>query len=372
MHVCLKKADKPCIVAFDEFQQISKYPEKNIEALLRSHIQHLSNVHFIFSGSERHLVTEMFLSSARPFYNSTSILELYPIVAEEYIPFVCHWFDVYERTIREEDVLVIYRLFEGNTYYMQKTFHEAFINTPIGSSCTLDILQQTDCLDAKQAAQYRETKSVDEVIAFHGIGRFRVHIYQNDGVPSACVKIINKKEGLPEELKALAGITQGLVLVCGKPHSGKSATLAALAEQMLAGRFMHLVTLESPVEYPIEAGKGLLSRRCIGKDTGSYKEGMDNLLHESADGVLIGELETPEAVQAALRAAKMGLVVLGTVNSVDADTAVERIAQLSGMEAPLQKTRVWKMTKAVIQQKYELCESTGKFVYNCEILKYNS
>ena len=143
MHVCLKKADKPCIVAFDEFQQISKYPEKNIEALLRSHIQHLSNVHFIFSGSERHLVTEMFLSSARPFYNSTSILELYPIVAEEYIPFVCHWFDVYERTIREEDVLVIYRLFEGNTYYMQKTFHEAFINTPIGSSCTLDILRQT-------------------------------------------------------------------------------------------------------------------------------------------------------------------------------------------------------------------------------------
>ena len=143
MHVCLKKADKPCIVAFDEFQQISKYPEKNIEALLRSHIQHLSNVHFIFSGSGCHLVTEMFLSSARPFYNSTSILELYPIVAEEYIPFVCHWFDVYERAIREEDVLVIYRLFEGNTYYMQKTFHEAFINTPIGSSCTLDILQQT-------------------------------------------------------------------------------------------------------------------------------------------------------------------------------------------------------------------------------------
>ena len=121
MHVCLKKADKPCIVAFDEFQQISKYPEKNIEALLRSHIQHLSNVHFIFSGSGCHLVTEMFLSSARPFYNSTSILELYPIVAEEYIPFVCHWFDVYERAIREEDVLVIYRLFEGNTYCLLYT-----------------------------------------------------------------------------------------------------------------------------------------------------------------------------------------------------------------------------------------------------------
>ncbi len=140
---CLEKADKPCIVAFDEFQQITKYPEKNIEALLRSHIQHLSNVHFIFAGSEHHLVTEMFLSSARPFYNSTSILELHPIVTEEYIPFVCHWFDVYERNIDAKDVLEIYRLFEGNTYYMQKTFHEAFINTPVGGACTLDTLRRT-------------------------------------------------------------------------------------------------------------------------------------------------------------------------------------------------------------------------------------
>lgn len=140
---CLEKADKPCIVTFDEFQQITKYPEKNVEALLRSHIQHLSNVHFIFAGSERHLVSEMFLSSARPFYNSTSILELHPIATEEYVPFVCHWFNAYERTINEMDVLKIYNLFGGNTFYMQKSFHEAFINTPAGNICTLDILRQT-------------------------------------------------------------------------------------------------------------------------------------------------------------------------------------------------------------------------------------
>lgn len=140
---CLEQADKPCIVAFDEFQQITKYPEENIEALLRSHIQHLSNVHFIFAGSERHLVTEMFLSSARPFYNSTSIMELHPIATEEYIPFVCKWFKVYEREIHENDVLKIYELFYGNTYYIQKTFHEAFINTSTGGVCTIDILRQT-------------------------------------------------------------------------------------------------------------------------------------------------------------------------------------------------------------------------------------
>lgn len=140
---CLEKADKPCIVTFDEFQQITRYPERNVEALLRSHIQHLGNVHFIFAGSERHLISEMFQSSARPFYNSTDILELHAIAPEEYIPFVTQWFGTYEKTINNELVMRIYQLFEGNTYYMQKTFHEAFINTPSQSKCTLSKLNET-------------------------------------------------------------------------------------------------------------------------------------------------------------------------------------------------------------------------------------
>lgn len=140
---CLEEADRPCIVAFDEFQQICRYPEKNIEALLRSHIQHLSNVNFIFAGSERHLISEMFLSSAKPFYNSTCQLELYPIVPEEYIPFVCKWFRAFDKQIAEEEVEKVYQLFEGNTYCMQRTFHEAFINTSSGEACTQEIIRRS-------------------------------------------------------------------------------------------------------------------------------------------------------------------------------------------------------------------------------------
>ena len=72
----LESAGKKCLVAIDEFQQIINYPEKNIEAELRSHIQKLTNMQFIFSGSERHLLEEMFLDSARPFYNSADIQSL--------------------------------------------------------------------------------------------------------------------------------------------------------------------------------------------------------------------------------------------------------------------------------------------------------
>jgi len=140
---CLEAADQPCIVGFDEFQQICKYPEKNVEALLRSHIQHLANVNFVFAGSERHLISEMFLSSAKPFYNSTTQVELHPIVPKEYIPFVCKWFRAYQKDIDERDVQKVYQLFEGNTYCMQRTFHEAFINTSSNETCTLEIIRKS-------------------------------------------------------------------------------------------------------------------------------------------------------------------------------------------------------------------------------------
>lgn len=157
---CLEQADKPCIVAFDEFQQITKYPEKNVEALLRSHIQHLGNVHFIFAGSERHLVSEMFQSSARPFYNSTDMLELHPIAIREYIPFVTKWFTVYKKAICDDLILRTYRLFEGNTYYMQKAFHEAFINTPSESKCTESLMYKTiDSMIEDAADGYRQLLS---------------------------------------------------------------------------------------------------------------------------------------------------------------------------------------------------------------------
>ncbi len=137
----LAQADKPCIIAIDEFQQIAKYPEKNIEALLRTHIQCLNNCHFIFAGSERHMMQEMFISSARPFYQSADILELQAIPVEIYIPFVIGHFEQRNRTISASNVEKVYSLFQGHTYYIQKTFNESFANTPDGDECTLETIK---------------------------------------------------------------------------------------------------------------------------------------------------------------------------------------------------------------------------------------
>jgi len=70
-------------------------------------------------------------------------MELYPIVPEEYIPFVSKWFQAYGKEIGTEDIQKVYRLFEGNTYCMQRTFHEAFVNTSPDEVCTSDIIQKS-------------------------------------------------------------------------------------------------------------------------------------------------------------------------------------------------------------------------------------
>lgn len=136
----LANADKPCIIAIDEFQQIAKYPEKNIEALLRTHIQKLSNSNFIFAGSERHLMQEMFTSSARPFYHSSDVLELKAIPSEIYVPFVVKHFEKRNKKISVENVDWVYTLFKGHTYYIQRTFNEAFADTVEGEECSKEII----------------------------------------------------------------------------------------------------------------------------------------------------------------------------------------------------------------------------------------
>lgn len=133
---CLQETGRPCIVSINEFQQIAKYPEKNIEALLHSNIQRTSNARFILAGSGRHLMQEMFTSSARPFYQSADLLELGPIDRSIYIDFVTGHFRRRGRNIEPDTVGKVYDMFEGNTYCIQKTFNESFADTAKGKTCT--------------------------------------------------------------------------------------------------------------------------------------------------------------------------------------------------------------------------------------------
>lgn len=142
----LENCETPCIVCFDEFQRINTYQDNRhgeVEALLRGTIQHLRNINFIFAGSERHLLSEMFFSAAKPFYNSADQLNLKPLVFDVYYDFAQSWMHHYEKSLDRETFRYYYDTFEGTTYYLQKLLHEAFIDCDAGKVCDKELLDIT-------------------------------------------------------------------------------------------------------------------------------------------------------------------------------------------------------------------------------------
>ena len=113
-------------IAIDEFQTITDYPEKGTEALLRSYIQFIHNVHFIFSGSKMHLMYEMFGSPKRPFYQSTSILSLSPLHEEIYYEFSKSFFEAQKLTFSKDIFHELYHGFGGHTWYIQSILNRLY------------------------------------------------------------------------------------------------------------------------------------------------------------------------------------------------------------------------------------------------------
>jgi hypothetical protein len=107
------------VLAIDEFQQVTDYPEKNIEAVLRSFIQQSKNVTLLFSGSRKHILTGIFTAPDRPFYNSTQILELGKISSESYTEFIKERFTSASRSITPAAVSLILETASLHTYYVQ-------------------------------------------------------------------------------------------------------------------------------------------------------------------------------------------------------------------------------------------------------------
>ena len=122
----LQAAGKPCIVAIDEFQSISYYPEQHVEALMRTYVQQCRNAVFVFSGSQKSMMSEMFSSPARPFYQSVSMMFLKPVQLSAYEAFATRHFEKAGKSIAPDVVKTIYERFDGTTWYLQKVLNQLF------------------------------------------------------------------------------------------------------------------------------------------------------------------------------------------------------------------------------------------------------
>ena len=124
----LKQSEKQIYIAIDEFQQIAEYPEDGTEALLRSYIQFLPNVYFIFAGSKQHMMTDIFLSAKRPFYQSSQILNLPLINQDEYHHFANRWMGTRNLTMDHDTFAYLYNKVDGQTWYIQDILNRLYQN----------------------------------------------------------------------------------------------------------------------------------------------------------------------------------------------------------------------------------------------------
>lgn len=139
----LESSDKPCIVAFDEFQQIAEFQEKRVEALLRGKIQNCTKTLFLFSGSKQHTISQMFHSKAKPFYQSAQSIDLHPLDKEVYSLFAERLFSQYGKHLDKDVVYEIYDKFDGTTWYLQMMMNELFALTGKGETCIASLIEQT-------------------------------------------------------------------------------------------------------------------------------------------------------------------------------------------------------------------------------------
>jgi twitching motility protein PilT len=191
-------------------------------------------------------------------------------------------------------------------------------------------------------------------------GRFRLNVYRAADRVAAALRVLPRSAPrlgalhFPVALDELVDSPHGLVIVCGPTGSGKSATLAALADEALRRRGGVLISLEDPIEYPLrgEPGRGLVRQRQIGLDVPDFPTGLRDALREDPDILLIGEMRDPETISLALTAAETGHLVLTSLHSRSAASSIERIVDSYPPERQAQiRVQLADALRAVVAQR---------------------
>ena len=204
----------------------------------------------------------------------------------------------------------------------------------------------------------REQGYCDISYAVPGVARFRVNVFIQRGSCAVVMRVIPTtiptlaSTGAPVELREVATLRDGLVLVTGPRGSGKSSTLAALINEINENTASHIITIEDPIEFLHLHKRSTVHQRELHSDTPSIAQAMRAALRQAPNVIAVGELKDREAIELALEAAETGHLILSTLTTMTGPKAVERIlSTFSIAEQENAKDRLARMLRLIVCQR---------------------
>jgi twitching motility protein PilT len=222
----------------------------------------------------------------------------------------------------------------------------------------------------------KELGSCDVSYSLPGAHRFRVNIFMQRGSCAIVMRVIPGQVpdfdalNLPDELKKIVGLRNGIVLVTGPTGSGKSSTLAAVIDRINQEQSYHVLTIEDPIEFLHHHKNCVLHQRELHSDTPSFALALRAALRQAPKVILVGEMRDKETIEIAMEAAETGHLVLSTLHTIDASKTVERIVGVFPMaEQHTLRNRLAKSFRYIVSQRLVPRKDGAGRVAVIEILK---
>jgi twitching motility protein PilT len=221
--------------------------------------------------------------------------------------------------------------------------------------------------------------STDLSFGVPGLSRFRVNIFKQRGTYAIVMRVIPPRTprfedfDLPEQLRDIVELKNGIVLVTGPTGSGKSSSLAAVIDLINETKFYHIVTIEDPIEFLHQHKNCTVHQRELHSDTPNFALALRAALRQAPKVILVGEMRDRETMEVALEAAETGHLVLSTLHTIDAAKTVERIIGVFPKnEEKIIRTRLAQSFRYIISQRLlPRADGSGR-VAAMEILKATS
>ncbi|MEO6525229.1 MAG: ATPase, T2SS/T4P/T4SS family [Gemmatimonadaceae bacterium] len=227
------------------------------------------------------------------------------------------------------------------------------------------------------ADRIEDVKEYEGSWSLRGVGRFRVNILRQRSSFMIVMRVISdvlpsfEQLNLPRAIMHATKVDAGLIVVCGAPESGRSTTIASIVNHLntTATSRRHCVLIEQPIEFLHKSQKWSMTQREVGSDTASFEDGVRAAILQDADAIIIGALEQPAVIEAALRAAEAGRLVIGRMAAPDCSAAIRNLLQrMESGDPQSARLRLAEALHAVVAQKLIPRQNGGRRVLATQLL----